>query len=437
MTPTAFGAARRSVTALSTPPLIATAARPGRGAARNTWPSGRRERLDGERLAADGGSLEQRQAVERPLETGRVRARDPVSVDAQSDGGPFAAARGIPDDLCRHASQGRCFGKCPTLPVMPRPPRTWLRQVGAVRGVGNAYPRRRLPSRVCWFTFGPRPRTGSSAAILPRRLASRSSPWRSATRSPRSPRDPSIRASASVTSSCRPGSTSVLSMISLRTRFSPFRSTIFAPQGSTGCVTPEGLSGQHLTAGRPLRVAGLPARAGEGGVPARRCRCARERRRAVLLRPPFHDGQREHGSEQGDASENEQAMRRRASAQREVWRIRSADDAVPVDALRGRASTSARSSPPQRPPGDPPDPCGHSSEESVAGVQRHRVEWCIFRRLSPIVRRRSFTRQVDESLCRPSSAPPSSVSRGVRRDRRARGSPAPRAGGSGSATARP
>ena len=54
-----------------------------------------RERLDGERLAADGGSLEQRQAVERALETGRVGARDPLSVDAQSDGGPLAAARGI------------------------------------------------------------------------------------------------------------------------------------------------------------------------------------------------------------------------------------------------------------------------------------------------------------------------------------------------------
>jgi len=43
-------------------------------------------------------------------------------------------------------------------------------QVGAVRGVGNAYPRRRLPSLVCWFTLEPVPRTGSSDRILPARV---------------------------------------------------------------------------------------------------------------------------------------------------------------------------------------------------------------------------------------------------------------------------
>ena len=47
-----------------------------------------------------------------------------------------------------------------------------------------------------------------------------------------------MRARASVTSSCRPGSTRALSTISLSTNVSPFRSTILAPQGSTGCVTP-------------------------------------------------------------------------------------------------------------------------------------------------------------------------------------------------------
>ena len=39
VTPTAFGAARSSATALSTPPLIATAVRPARGSARKTGPS--------------------------------------------------------------------------------------------------------------------------------------------------------------------------------------------------------------------------------------------------------------------------------------------------------------------------------------------------------------------------------------------------------------
>src|SRR6188472_1106840 len=49
---------------------------------------------------------------------------------------------------------------------------------------------------------------------------------------------PSIFASASVTSSCLPGSTSALSMTSVSTCLFPERRMTFAPQGRTGCVTP-------------------------------------------------------------------------------------------------------------------------------------------------------------------------------------------------------
>ena len=92
VTPTAFGPARRSATALSTPPLIATATRPGFGAAPEHRPDRVRERVDGERLSADGRSLEQRQPDERPVETVGVCLDDPLTVDGEAHEGPLAAA---------------------------------------------------------------------------------------------------------------------------------------------------------------------------------------------------------------------------------------------------------------------------------------------------------------------------------------------------------
>ena len=58
-----------------------------------------RERVDGEPLAADGGSLEQRQADERPLETVGVGLDDPVAVDDEAHAGPLVAARRVSGDL--------------------------------------------------------------------------------------------------------------------------------------------------------------------------------------------------------------------------------------------------------------------------------------------------------------------------------------------------
>ena len=104
MTPTAPGPAFRSATALSTPPLIATAVRSALGAA----PDGRadrvRERVGRERVAADRSCLEQGQAGELPVEPGRVGADDPLPVDPEPNGGPVPAARGVSEELDHAAS---------------------------------------------------------------------------------------------------------------------------------------------------------------------------------------------------------------------------------------------------------------------------------------------------------------------------------------------
>jgi hypothetical protein len=91
------GPARRSATALSTPPLIATATRSGRRGA-----EGRadrvRERVDGERLAGHGGRLEQREPARAAREPGasastiRRRRRQP---DERATRRP----RGVSDEL--------------------------------------------------------------------------------------------------------------------------------------------------------------------------------------------------------------------------------------------------------------------------------------------------------------------------------------------------
>ena len=64
MTPIACGPARRSATALSTPPLIATATRSAMRRGAEDRPERVRERVHRERLAADRGRLEQRQPAE-------------------------------------------------------------------------------------------------------------------------------------------------------------------------------------------------------------------------------------------------------------------------------------------------------------------------------------------------------------------------------------
>ena len=104
VTPIAFGAARRSATALSTPPLIATAMRPGRGAAREHGRDRVRERVGGERLAGHRGCLEQRQPDEERSRPGASASTMPVALDDQPHGCIVLAAGGVADQLePRHA----------------------------------------------------------------------------------------------------------------------------------------------------------------------------------------------------------------------------------------------------------------------------------------------------------------------------------------------
>jgi hypothetical protein len=56
---------------------------------------GVRERVDRELVAAHRRRLEQRQSLERPLETVGLRAHDPIALHGQADVRPAAAARGI------------------------------------------------------------------------------------------------------------------------------------------------------------------------------------------------------------------------------------------------------------------------------------------------------------------------------------------------------
>ena len=57
------------------------------------------ERVDRERLAADGRGLEQRQAGERTVETGRVRLDDPVVLDRQTNERELRASRGVTENF--------------------------------------------------------------------------------------------------------------------------------------------------------------------------------------------------------------------------------------------------------------------------------------------------------------------------------------------------
>ena len=127
VTPIAFRPARSSATALSTPPLIATAVRAGDALGAEDRADRVRERVDRERLAADRRRLEQRQPGERPLEPGRVRLDDAVAVDAQAHGRPVAVARRVSEGSrsCGHGSDEAVPGTACAMPVTIHPA-VWL-----------------------------------------------------------------------------------------------------------------------------------------------------------------------------------------------------------------------------------------------------------------------------------------------------------------------
>ena len=60
---------------------------------------GVRERIGGERLAADGRSLEQRQSLEPALEPGSIRRDDAIALDREPHEREIFPARGVADDF--------------------------------------------------------------------------------------------------------------------------------------------------------------------------------------------------------------------------------------------------------------------------------------------------------------------------------------------------
>ena len=93
------------MTALSTPPLIATATRSGSARRAHSRRERVRERVDRQRLAADRCRLEQRQPAQVLREPVGVRVDDPVAVDAQPDRRPVGAACRVAEELASRQSQ--------------------------------------------------------------------------------------------------------------------------------------------------------------------------------------------------------------------------------------------------------------------------------------------------------------------------------------------
>ena len=104
VTPIAFGPARRSATALSTPPLMATAMRSRVGLRAEDLRERVCECIRRECLARHGRRLQQRHPGESVGEAGCVGVHDPVAVDREAHKGELFAARRIADDFEHAAS---------------------------------------------------------------------------------------------------------------------------------------------------------------------------------------------------------------------------------------------------------------------------------------------------------------------------------------------
>jgi hypothetical protein len=72
---------------------------PGRRRGAEDGPDRVRERVDGQRLAADRRRLEEREARERAFEPRRVRLDDPLAVDGEPDERELAVPRGVSEEL--------------------------------------------------------------------------------------------------------------------------------------------------------------------------------------------------------------------------------------------------------------------------------------------------------------------------------------------------
>ena len=135
VTPTASGPALSSATALSTPPLIATATRPRR-ARRDDRPDRVRERVGGERLAAEQPPP---RAASARQDRARARAR---RLARSARRRPRAAPRPTPHPALRRRRARSCIAQYPAVNECPTPPAHRVRvnlasQVGAARATGT------------------------------------------------------------------------------------------------------------------------------------------------------------------------------------------------------------------------------------------------------------------------------------------------------------
>ena len=272
----------RSVTALSTPPLIATATRAGIRCGSHCRRERIRQCVDRQRLPADRARLEQRQAAQVGVDARSVCVDDPAVSHAQPNGGPVGAACGIAVQLLHRArvlaeSRGGSRGSPHHAPTrrscrvhvnldkpggcranrrhqMPRPDpgslshgvgstctRLYERGRALVSDPSGDHPARAYDQWICW-----------------------------------TPCRPSRRASASVRSNWRPGSYGPRSTTCVSTVVPWKVMKIRAPQGSVGCATPFGVGLEDAAARRGAPERGGAARAGERderahGLRARSC----------------------------------------------------------------------------------------------------------------------------------------------------------------------
>jgi len=187
--------------------------------------------------------------------------------------------------------------------MKPRPLRTWPCQVGAVRSVGNAYLRRRLPSRVCWFTLEPRPRTGQSALILPVGFDREAPLDLDGPVDPQHPRQRLRHLELASRLDER-----VVDHLGQHLRVPAAKDDLGAAR-KDGMGDSKRLGGEYLSAGRPQRIADGTSRTGECRVPARGGGSTREDSGALRQWAVLDDGEGRDRGEEGDGRKDDEALR--------------------------------------------------------------------------------------------------------------------------------
>jgi hypothetical protein len=193
-------------------------------------------------------------------------------------------------------------------------------QVGAVRGVGNAYPRHRLPSRECWFTLKPGHAQGRAESMLAV-LVRRESPV-DLLRSLEFEHPRETRRHLELPSGLDEGVVDHLRQ-DLDVAVPEYE---LGTARQDGVRDPERSRRQHVSARRALRVADGSARPGKRVVPAARRHGGAELRRSS--RPGatmLDDGDGSEGSEERDRGEQENSLFEGRDHGAEVLRKRRTD----------------------------------------------------------------------------------------------------------------